>query len=161
MFEGKSVLVGTAPDSEDGLEDMLAQNHIKRQELRTFLQGPKQRPSEHGGPLGRHPGKNSAEAADAFARIKWRDVPVVRRSPTEKATDNPSHSKTCPLISHKTSLVASPPQLEEGHQDGKHNQSTRSVCASLVAARYKLYDLQMSESPESLDSESPDSQTTE
>ena len=132
MPEGKPVLAGTAPEDalEDALEDMLARNHIKRQAQRTFLhlqKGPQQGPSEHGGPLGQHPGKTSAEAADAFARIKWRDVPVVRRSPTEKATDNPSHSKTCPVISLKTSLVVSPPQLEEGHQDGKHNQSTRSV----------------------------------
>jgi len=133
ISQGKSVLVGTAKEEEgleDALEAMLARNHIKRQAQRTFLhlqKGPKQVPSEHGGPLGQHPGKTSAEAANAFARIKWRDVPVVRRSPTEKATDNPSHSKTCPLISHKTSLVASLPQLEEVHQDGKHNQSTRSV----------------------------------
>ena len=132
MSQGKSVLVGTAAQDglEDTLEDMLARNHIKRQAQRTFLhlqKGPQQGPSEHGGPGEQQPGKTSAEAADAFARIKWRDVLVVRRSPTEKATDNPSHSKTCPLISLKTSLVASPPQLEEGHQDGKHNQSTRSV----------------------------------
>ena len=132
MSQGKLALDGTASEDglEDALEDMLARNHSKRQAQRTILhlqKGPQQGPSEHSGPVEQHPGKTSAEAADAFARIKWRDVPVVRRGPTDKATDNPSHSKTCPLISLKTSLVASPPQLEEGHQDGKHNRSTRSV----------------------------------
>ena len=130
---GRSVLARTALEDdgiEDEIEEMLARNHIKRQAQRTTLhlqKGPKQGPSEQGGPLEQHPDNASAEAADAFARIKWRDVPVVRRSPTEKATDNPSHSSTCPLISRKTLLVASPPQLKEGHQDGKHDLSTRSV----------------------------------